>query len=60
MIWRVTLVVVVGGMCGSVGGKVFNANMELVGVRKERHSNTTCMEAAGGTGSSVKELLRAT
>ena len=30
--WRVTLVVFVGGMCGSVEEKAFNANMELMGV----------------------------
>ena len=30
--WRVILVVFVGGMCGSVEEKTFNANMELMGV----------------------------
>ena len=30
--WRVILVVFVGGMCGSVEEKAFNANMELMGV----------------------------
>ena len=30
--WRVTLVVFVGGMCGSVEAKAFNTNMELMGV----------------------------
>ena len=30
--WRVTLVVVAGGMCGSVEEIVFNANMDLMGV----------------------------
>ena len=30
--WRVTLVVFVGGMCGSVEEKVFNTNMQLMGV----------------------------
>ena len=30
--WRAALVIFVGGMCGSVEEKVFNANMELLGV----------------------------
>ena len=44
------------------GGESFNAKMELVGViqSEEHHSETTCVEAAGGARSSVKELLCAT
>ena len=30
--WRVTLIVFVRGMCGSVEEKAFNANMELLGM----------------------------
>ena len=30
--WRVILIVFVGGMCGSMEEKAFNANMELLGV----------------------------
>ena len=30
--WRAALVIFVGGMCGSAEEKVFNANMELLGV----------------------------
>ena len=37
--WRAALVIFVGGMCGSVEEKVFNANMELLGViESERHA----------------------
>ena len=38
--WQVILVVFVGGMCGSVEEKAFNANMELMGViESERNTN---------------------
>ena len=64
--WRVTLVLFVGGMCGSVEENVINANMELMGVIesernviRKRHV-WKLRQAAGGAGSSVKELLCAT
>ena len=37
--WQVILVVFVGGMCGSVEEKAFNANMELMGmIASERNA----------------------
>ena len=36
--WRVILVVFVGGMCGSVEEKAFNANMELLGVIESKRN----------------------
>ena len=38
--WRVTLIVFVGGMCGSVEEKAFNANMELLAGVIESERNT--------------------
>ena len=62
--WRAALAIFVGGVCGSdreEGAAAANIEAaETLGVaegRAKRHEKATCVEIAGGAGSSAEELL---
>jgi hypothetical protein len=56
--WRVTLIVFVGGMCGSVEEKAFNANMELMGVIESERTRLRDIRLRGGGGGSATPRYR--